>query len=117
MADPDRFEGAERRKHERFEVAVPVTFVCELTHTTYRGTIRNIGEGGLLLETSARLSRLERVSLYLPAGEAGRAVIGAVVVRYHLESAVGVAFVALSREDQQRVNELIARYRSLHAPK
>ena len=102
--------GGERRGHERYDVSLPITFECLNTHTTYRGTVKNIGLGGVLLETVARLTRMERLTLHFPAGAAGTLTVGAVVVRYHVEASFGIAFVALGREDQQRVRTLIEQH-------
>jgi hypothetical protein len=108
--DPPRFDGVDKRKHERYDVSLPVTFVCDMTHATHRGTIKNVGMGGMLLETIARLTKMERITLSVPAGEEGYAKIGAVVVRFHIDSAYGVAFLALSRDDQVRVRTLIDKH-------
>jgi hypothetical protein len=81
-----------------------------MTHVAHRGTIRNIGLGGALLETFARLTKMERITLNIPAGADGTAKIGAVVVRFHLDETFGAAFVALSREDQLLLRTLIDRH-------
>src|SRR5579864_2657290 len=97
----------DRRAYERHDVSVPVTFVSENTGTTYKGTIKNIGMGGVLMETVARLSPMDRLELHLSGGDAGTIKVPAVVVRYQLESSFGIAFVSLGRDDQARVRKLI----------
>ena len=111
MADAPKPERAEKRHFERYDVSIGITFVCEITRTTYRGTIRNIGMGGVLLETAAKLTKMERITLQIPAGDRGNVKIGAVVVRYHRDQAVGVAFVAMSKDDRLRIEAIIARNR------
>jgi len=108
------FGGIEKRKHERIAVSLPISFVCELTHMTYRGTVKNLGLGGVLVETTARLTKMERLTISVAAGPTGTLKIGAVVVRYHRENEAGIAFVAMSRDDQEQLQTLVERYRTSH---
>lgn len=74
---------------------------------TFRGTIKNLGLGGVLLESSAPLTKLERITMTLPAAASGTITIGAVVVRYQREDVLGVAFVTMSADDQQQIRDAI----------
>jgi len=97
----------EKREYERHAIDLPVSFTDQRTRVTYRGRIRNIGLGGVLLETAAQLAARDLIALRVSVAGGGTD-IGAVVVRYHREGAFGLAFVSLKQEDQELVERLIA---------
>lgn len=107
MADERRARRAERRRAPRFNISMPVSFSVRATGRTYPATVDNISLGGVLLLTEEELAEGTRVVIHLPIAADMTMQIEASLVRTTHLGEFGLAFLSLSEDELDRLNDFV----------
>ena len=100
-------QNRDRRRAPRFNISLPVTFVVPETGRTYSATVDNISLGGVLLLTDAPLDEGTRLVMHLPIAADMTMRVEASLVRSSSAGEFGVAFVALSEDELDRLADFV----------
>lgn len=111
MSDAESGElHVDRRRYPRFNIKLQVEFsIVEGQQRRCRAMVDNISLAGVLLLTDEALPQGTRVVVHLPAGEGESLDVQAAIVRTSTVGELGVAFVAMTAEELERVTALVER--------
>lgn len=99
--------GAERRGAPRFNVSLPITFTVLDSRRICNAVVDNISLGGVLLLTHEALDHGNKIVIHLPAAGDSTINVAASVIRTSSVGEFGVAFIALSDKDMDRLSEFL----------
>ena len=96
---------ADRRRAPRFNISMPVTVTDDTTGRSYAATVDNISLGGVCLLIDSHLTEGARLFINLPIAADMTMRIEASLVRTSDVGEFGVAFVALTEGEMDRLSE------------
>ena len=97
------------RRHLRFPVHFQSMFSGPKFNESF-GTIVNLSEGGCRIQTDSQVYTGIQLALRLQVPNEDAPIrIEQAAVRWNREGEIGVGFIAVAPQDQQRLSDLIAR--------
>ena len=100
---------AERRRHPRCKIALPVEVHAEGTSAPLRTTIEEISPGGCYIETMFTLAVGTKLTMILWLEEARMEATGVVATCYP-QVGNGIEFIRLRTEDGAQLEQFVAKH-------
>jgi c-di-GMP-binding flagellar brake protein YcgR len=104
----------DRRRYPRFNLKLPVEYTVVEQQRRCSAMVDNISLAGVLLLTDEPLRQGTNVVVHLPSDDSGESLdIKAQIVRTSVVGELGVAFIAMTAEEVERVTALVERRSAL----
>ena len=103
----------DRRRYPRFNLKLPVEYTIVEQQRRCSAMVDNISLAGVLLLTAEPLRQGTNVVVHLPSDSGESLDIKAQIVRTSLVGELGVAFIAMTADEVERVTALVERRSAL----
>jgi hypothetical protein len=103
----------DRRRYPRFNLKLPVEYTIVEQQRRCSAMVDNISLAGVLLLTDQPLRQGTNVVVHLPSDAGESLDIKAQIVRTSVVGELGVAFIAMTAEEVERVTALVERRSAL----